>query len=221
MPGLLWRQETHQASCMVSPSPATPQGRIQGFGSEGAGGGYSGGGGGYGGGGSSGMLGFGSDSAGGGYGGSSGGGSSGGRMVGFGSADVMQSGMQAISSGIRSLSGRRDGYTAASQVDSGSGYGGGGGRASGAPLLQGPIVGAGAPVLAPSSGAAAAADTGTRLSAGSGSTGMEQRLVDRVCLPAGLRAAPSRDDLRVFVDGISSLDGPTVAQLLERKLVCG
>ncbi|EFN52159.1 hypothetical protein CHLNCDRAFT_139330 [Chlorella variabilis] len=34
-------------------------------------------------------------------------------------------------------------------------------------------------------------------------------------------AAPGRDDLQAFVDGISGLDGPSVAQLLERKLEVG
>lgn len=185
-----------------------PQGRIQGFGSEAAGG-YSGGSG-------SGMLGFGSESAGG-YGGSGGG--SGGRMVGFGSADVMQSGMQAISSGMRTLSGGRyDDYSGA-QLDGGGysgGYSGGGSssRAGAAGLAQGPIVQAGA-VTPPSAPAGSSTAAGTSSSGGAA----EQRAVERICTPAGLRTAPSREDLRAFVDAIASLDGTAVAQLLQRKLV--
>ena len=159
------------------------------------------------------MLGFGSESAGaGGY-----GGGSSGRMVGFGSADVMQSGMQAISSGMRTLSGGRHDDYSSSQLDGGSGYTGGYGsssRAGAAGLAQGPIVQAGAVAPAP----AAASPGGAAGSGGSGGAA-EQRAVDRICMPAGLRAAPSREDLRAFVDATASLDGAAVAQLLQRKLV--
>lgn len=161
------------------------------------------------------MQGFGSESAGG-Y--SGGGGGSSGRMVGFGSADVMQSGMQAISSGMRTLSGGRyDDYSGA-QLD-GGGYSGGysgssSSRVGAGGVVQGPIVQAGS--VAPS-----AAPAGSSVAAGASGTGgaAEQRAVERICTPAGLRTAPSREDLRVFMDAIASLDGIAVAQALQRKLV--
>ena len=192
------------------PVPRTPpllQGRIQGFGSEAAGG-YSGGGS---------MMGFGSESAGG-YSGGGGGGGSSGRMVGFDSADVMQSGMQAISSGMRTLSGGRyDDYSSA-QLDGGSAYSGGysgtSSRTGGGGLSQGPIIQAGAVAAA-----ATPASSGTAAGGGGAGGAAEQRAVDRICTPAGLRTAPSREDLRAFVDAIASLDGTAVALLLQRKLV--
>lgn len=67
----------------------------------------------------------------------------------------------------------------------------------------------GATRFAPSSAAAG--------SSGSGS--QEARAVDKVCTPAGLRAAPDREDLRVFVEAVSALDGQQVAQLLQERLV--
>jgi hypothetical protein len=45
------------------------------------------------------------------------------------------------------------------------------------------------------------------------------RLVNRLCTPGGLRAAPDRSYLQAFVEGMSSLDGTEVAKLLEEKLV--
>ncbi len=44
--------------------------------------------------------------------------------------------------------------------------------------------------------------------------------MDRICTPAGLRAAPGREDTCAFVDGLTSLDGEAVARLLQHKLVC-
>jgi len=56
--------------------------------------------------------------------------------------------------------------------------------------------------------------------AGFGQAGAEARLVDQICTPGGLRAQPSREDLRVFVESAGSLNGDTLAQLLEAKMVC-
>ena len=141
-------------------------------------------------------------------------------MVGFGSADVMQSGMQAISSSMRTLSGGQyDDYSGA-QLDGGgysggySGSGSGSGRVGAGGVAQGPIVQAGsvAPSAAPAGSSAAAGASGSGGAA-------EQRAVERICTPAGLRTAPSRDDLRAFMDAIASLNGVAVAQALQRKLV--
>ncbi|KAI3432257.1 hypothetical protein D9Q98_003818 [Chlorella vulgaris] len=210
----------HAAPEAVATPHSTLGGRIQGFGSDAAGGG----------GGS--RRGFGSDAVGGSssVGGGGGGGGSG-RMVGFGSADAVQSGMQAVSSGMRSLGGkaggllRQDGYSS-SQLDGGSSYGGSTSR-QGAALTQ-PIMQAGGPPLAAASsnsaGLAAAAGGGRPLGGGGSASSSaaeaaaEAKLVDRLCAPAGLRAAPSREDLQAFVAAVSALDGLAVARLLEQKL---
>lgn len=45
------------------------------------------------------------------------------------------------------------------------------------------------------------------------------RLVNQICTPGGLRAQPSREDLRIFVESVGSHSGQEVAELLEDKLV--
>jgi hypothetical protein len=110
--------------------------------------------------------------------------------------------------------GLQDGYSS-SQLDDGAAYSSGAGNngsSGGRPAFAGPIVQSGAPAAAPAAAAAAAAGAG-------GQHAAAQRLVERICTPAGLRAAPSREDTAAFVDSITALDGPTVAQLLQRKLV--
>ena len=47
----------------------------------------------------------------------------------------------------------------------------------------------------------------------------EAALVDAMCTPGGLRAAPERDDLRLFVENIAAVNGTTVAELLRDKMV--
>ena len=53
----------------------------------------------------------------------------------------------------------------------------------------------------------------------SGRTGDEAQLVDAMCTPGGLRAQPDREDLRLFVENAASLNGTTVAELLQAKMV--
>lgn len=43
--------------------------------------------------------------------------------------------------------------------------------------------------------------------------------MEQLCTAGGLRVAPEREALRVFVESISALNGTTVAQRLEEKLV--
>lgn len=122
----------------------------------------------------------------------------------------------------------QDGYSS-SQLDGGSSYGGSTSR-QGAALTQ-PIMQAGGPPLAAASsnsaGLAAAAGGGRPLGGGGSASSSaaeaaaEAKLVDRLCAPAGLRAAPSREDLQAFVAAVSALDGLAVARLLEQKLVGG
>lgn len=50
-------------------------------------------------------------------------------------------------------------------------------------------------------------------------SGEEARLVNQVCTPGGVRAQPSAEDLRIFVESVGSLRGNEVAQQLEAKLV--
>ena len=57
-----------------------------------------------------------------------------------------------------------------------------------------------------------------RVGAGAGA-GDEAHLVDDMCTPGGLRAQPDREDLRLFVENAASLNGTTVAQLLQAKMV--
>ena len=47
----------------------------------------------------------------------------------------------------------------------------------------------------------------------------EAELVDALCTPGGLRAAPEREDLRLFVESIAAVNGTTVADLLRQKMV--
>ena len=54
-----------------------------------------------------------------------------------------------------------------------------------------------------------------------GSGGGEQRLVDELCAPGGMRAAPDPQDLRLFVESASSMDGLRVGELLIEKMVGG
>jgi len=54
----------------------------------------------------------------------------------------------------------------------------------------------------------------------SGRSGDEAHLVDDMCTPGGLRAQPDREDLRLFVENAASLNGTTVAELLQAKMVC-
>ncbi|CAL8466715.1 g6251 [Coccomyxa elongata] len=46
----------------------------------------------------------------------------------------------------------------------------------------------------------------------------EVRLVDGICAVGGVRAQPSREDLRLFVEKIASLNGTRVAELLRAKM---
>lgn len=55
---------------------------------------------------------------------------------------------------------------------------------------------------------------------GSTGGGDESHLVDDMCTPGGLRAQPDREDLRLFVENAASLNGTTVAELLQAKMVC-
>lgn len=43
--------------------------------------------------------------------------------------------------------------------------------------------------------------------------------MDGICAVGGVRAQPSREDLRMFVENVASLNGATVAQLLQAKMV--
>lgn len=49
--------------------------------------------------------------------------------------------------------------------------------------------------------------------------GDASRLVNQICTPGGLRAQPSREDLRIFVESLGSQSGQEIAELLEDKLV--
>lgn len=54
---------------------------------------------------------------------------------------------------------------------------------------------------------------------GAGGAGDESQLVDDMCAPQGLRAQPDREALRTFVENAASMNGPTVAQHLQTKMV--
>lgn len=56
-----------------------------------------------------------------------------------------------------------------------------------------------------------------RLGSGAGD---ESHLVDDMCTPGGLRAQPDREDLRTFVENAASLNGTSIAELLQAKMVC-
>lgn len=43
--------------------------------------------------------------------------------------------------------------------------------------------------------------------------------MEGICAVGGVRAQPGREDLRVFVENVASLDGSRVAELLQAKMV--
>ena len=43
--------------------------------------------------------------------------------------------------------------------------------------------------------------------------------MDALCTPGGLRAAPEREDLRLFVESIAAVNGTTIAECLTEKMV--
>lgn len=49
--------------------------------------------------------------------------------------------------------------------------------------------------------------------------GEAARMVDAFCTPGGLRAQPSQDDCRVFVESLGHLDGDAIVAELEAKMV--
>lgn len=49
--------------------------------------------------------------------------------------------------------------------------------------------------------------------------GNEEQLVDDVCAPVGIRAAPDPEDLRKFVELSSNMDGLRIGELLIQKMV--
>ena len=51
------------------------------------------------------------------------------------------------------------------------------------------------------------------------SSGEEARLVNQVCTPGGVRAQPSPEELRIFIESVGSLSGQEIADQLENKLV--
>lgn len=55
----------------------------------------------------------------------------------------------------------------------------------------------------------------------SGRSADEAHLVNDMCTPGGLRAQPDREDLRLFVENAASLNGTTVAELLQAKMESG
>ena len=71
------------------------------------------------------------------------------------------------------------------------------------------------PTIAPSSLGPRRSENG----GSSGGGGEEARLVNQVCTPGGMRAHPSREDLRIFVESVGSLNGVVVAERLEEKMV--
>ena len=76
----------------------------------------------------------------------------------------------------------------------------------------------------PASGATAQPSSLAPLRAENGSAsktlgGDASRLVNQICTPGGLRAQPSREDLRIFVESLGSQSGQHIAELLEDKLV--
>eukprot|EP01023_Acetabularia_acetabulum_P031511 TRINITY_DN29559_c0_g1_i4.p1 TRINITY_DN29559_c0_g1~~TRINITY_DN29559_c0_g1_i4.p1 ORF type:complete len:610 (+),score=93.96 TRINITY_DN29559_c0_g1_i4:75-1832(+) len=48
--------------------------------------------------------------------------------------------------------------------------------------------------------------------------GSEEQIVDEICSPGGIRAAPSSEDLKRFVEKCSVLDGDKIATYLETKI---
>lgn len=49
--------------------------------------------------------------------------------------------------------------------------------------------------------------------------GEEDRLVDSICTPGGLRAQPDKADLQTFVESLGNLDGDKLVELLTHKMV--
>ena len=47
----------------------------------------------------------------------------------------------------------------------------------------------------------------------------EAELVDQLCTVGGLRVVPERETLRVFVENVASVNGTTLAQRLQEKMV--
>eukprot|EP00887_Chlorella_sp_A99_P000169 scaffold13.g169.t1 len=147
-----------------------------------------------------------------------GGGGSGSGMVGFGSDSLgPSSGMLGFGSDsyqpASAYSSFSSAYAApAQQASDGAPPGGTGGDGSVSLPGGGASLSGGAPPL--SKGSSSAGGVGAAHPA-------EKRLVDRLCTPAGLRAAPEHGDLQAFVDGLAPLSGGAAAQLLEEKLVRG
>ena len=73
----------------------------------------------------------------------------------------------------------------------------------------------------PASGSTAQTSSLAPRKAENGNTagGDASRLVNQICTPGGLRAQPSREDLRIFVESLGSQSGQQIAELLEDKLV--
>ena len=186
---------TIRDSLCITDSVCCIQGRIQGFGSDV--------------GGSSGMMGFGSDSQG------SGGG---GRvpMRGFGSGSggltaAPESMLDSFSSGMKDLTDRAMGAMSRPQHrlmhsgdsnDGGFGFGGGGGGESYSYAPARVVHEPAAPPRAPQAAASS-----------------EQRIVDRICTPKGLKVAPGSEDLAAFVEAAAAADGMDLAAALQKKLV--
>ena len=201
--------------------------RIQGFGSEG--GAAS----------SSGMMGFGSESAG--YNNyntsyNNGGGGGGGILSGGGASSTYRAPLSpggggsgagavldSISYGVKDLTDRAVGALTRPQhqrlgsIDSEDGvYGPGYG--SQRPLMNvtsggsGRLHGTGQLTRTPDVFGGSSSPTAAELS-------RETRLVERLCMPSGIRAAPSAEDLKSFVEAVAAMDGGAIAAALHQKLV--
>ena len=57
--------------------------------------------------------------------------------------------------------------------------------------------------------------------AGAGMSGAqdEQQLVEDMCTPAGVRAQPTSESLKAFVENAASCNGTVIAQALQEKMV--
>lgn len=77
------------------------------------------------------------------------------------------------------------------------------------------------PAALPSAPAAASSLSAHSTAAPPATEGEEQRLVDGICTPGGLRAQPDRADLQTFVESIGHLNGERIVELLTVKMVCG
>ncbi|KAK9810740.1 hypothetical protein WJX73_004195 [Symbiochloris irregularis] len=67
----------------------------------------------------------------------------------------------------------------------------------------------------------AAANVYTSGTAPVSSEGEEDRLVESICTPGGLRAQPDRADLQTFVESLGSLNGDKLVELLTHKMDAG